>query len=68
MQYAIASVGPERFTFREGHSIPAGATGQLEVRVDDEVYQWDVELRNGAVPFDHTVEYHQVKKQRSLFV
>lgn len=65
--YPIASVGPDRLSFRKGQTIEAGTTGQLNVQVDNELYQWDVEITDGAVPFDGSVKYVQVKRQKSLF-
>ena len=50
-RYSVANLGPGCIVLREGRQIDAGKAW-IELTVDGELRRWEVNLPDGAVPFD----------------
>ena len=50
-RYSVANLGPGCVVLREGQQIEAGK-GWIELTIDGELRRWEVNLPDGAVPFD----------------
>lgn len=63
--FPLASLGPDFCVLREPQDIPEGAFGILSLTVDRRTYEWDVQLPEGAVPFESRVALSERKRIRS---
>ena len=55
----LAKVGPGEISFQTPQSLPE-CSGQIELIVDGKIRSWNVNLPNGAVPFELIAQTERV--------
>ena len=62
----LAKIGPGEIYFQTPQSLPQ-CTGQIELIVDGTLRSWNVNLPNGAVPFERVAQTERVDAELIQF-